>query len=165
MPDDSNESSLEKIIELLLKHGVEFLVGGQAEWLMGSPRLTFDVDLCYQRNTPNLQKLAAALRELGVRLRNAPPDLPFILDEQSLALGCNFTFNTPITDLDLLGYVEPLGGYEQLAPNAETYDVGGHEIKTIGLDDLIKIREHINRPKDMESLYQLRAIKQVRESG
>jgi hypothetical protein len=33
----------------------------------------------------------------------------------------------------------------------------------IGLDDLIRIKRHINRPKDRESLPQLEAIKRLRE--
>ena len=101
-----------------------------------------------------------ALKELNIRLRGAPPDLSFTLDERALALGCNFTF---LTDLDLLGHVEPLGGYDELIRNIETYEIGGMELKVIGLDDLIRIKEHICRGKDLESLYQLRAIKQVRE--
>ena len=35
----------------------------------------------------------------------------------------------------------------------------------VGLDDLIRIKEHINRPKDRDSLMHLRAIKKLREQG
>jgi hypothetical protein len=46
---------LERIAETMLRHDVEFIViGGQAECLFGSPRLTFDVDLCYRRTPANL---------------------------------------------------------------------------------------------------------------
>jgi hypothetical protein len=45
-----DQSDLEKIAAILLRHRVEFLVvGGQAEVLMGSPRVTYDTDLCYCR--------------------------------------------------------------------------------------------------------------------
>ena len=60
MADDSemlisDQSDLEKIAAILLRHGVEFLVvGGQAEVLMGSPRVTYDTDLCYRRTKENL---------------------------------------------------------------------------------------------------------------
>lgn len=47
MPDESRPSRLEAISRLLVRHLVEFLViGGQAEYLFGSPRVTYDVDLC-----------------------------------------------------------------------------------------------------------------------
>ncbi len=53
------------------------------------------------RTKQNLRRLAAA-REIKPTLRNAPKDLPFIIDEQTLALGSNFTFDTRFGDLDLL---------------------------------------------------------------
>jgi hypothetical protein len=84
---------------------VEFIVlGGQAAALLGSPVPTFDVDLCYRRTPDNLCRLAEALTELHPTLRGAPPDLPFRLDAESLALGANFTFNTDLGPLDLLGW-------------------------------------------------------------
>jgi len=39
---------------------------------------------------------------------------------------------------------------------------GGLNIKVIALDDLIKIKQNIRRPKDQESLFQLLAIKKAR---
>lgn len=164
MDDSTAKSSLEKISELLLAEGVEFLVvGGQAELLMGSPRVTYDVDLCYRRTAANLERLARVLREIHPRLRGAPADLPFQIDAQSLALGTNFTFATDCGELDLLGYLEPLGGYEEIAPRAETMTVGELELKLIALDDLIRIKSYLGRPKDRESLLQLQAIKKLRD--
>src|SRR5437016_2567085 len=103
MSDPSPDTSrLERIAELLLKHGVRFIViGGQAEYLFGSPRVTYDVDLCYERTADNLERLAQALRELKPSLRGVPPELPFVIDARALALGSNFTFNTKLGDLDL----------------------------------------------------------------
>src|SRR5438105_4341033 len=103
MPEELPKSDLQKIAEILLLHGVEFIViGGQAEALMGSPRVTYDVDLCYRRTEDNLVRLANALKEMNPSLRGAPPDLPFVIDARSLALGSNFTLNTSIVPLDLL---------------------------------------------------------------
>jgi hypothetical protein len=90
------------------------------------------------------------------------PYLPFQVDESSLALGCNFTFNTPFGPLDLLGYLEPLGDYDAILTNSSSMDVGGLVLRIIDLDDLIKIKEHLQRPKDRESILQLHAIKRVR---
>ena len=163
MSEETQRSALELISEILLSEGVEFIVvGGQAEWLFGSARPTFDVDLCYRRTRENLRRLASALRKLKPSLRNAPPDLPFQIDEQSLALGCNFTFDTPFGDLDLFGFLEPIGDFEAISAGAESMDLGGLSVKVINLDDLIRIKEYIRRPKDQESLFQLRAIKKIR---
>jgi predicted nucleotidyltransferase len=164
VPDASGESSLVRFVAHFQRYGVEFLViGGQAEAIFGSPRVTYDVDLCYRRTPENLQRLAEALRPLRVRLRNAPPDLPFRIDARSLALGCNFTLETDIDHLDLIGWVEPIGDYDALLRNAETWEVGGYQVKTIGLEDLIRVKEQIARRKDSESLWQLRAILGLRK--
>ena len=163
MPNES-ASRLRLFVELLRRHDVEFIViGGQAETLMGSPRATLDTDLCYRRSAENLKRLAAALRELDPTLRGAPPGLPFIIDERSLALGSNFTFNTRYGPLDLLAWVEPLGPYEQLERSAEEFSYDGSILKTISLDDLIRVKQHIRRSKDADSLFQLLAIKKARE--
>ena len=62
------KSDLQLFAELFAKFGVEFIVvGGQAEVLMGSPRVTYDVDLCYRRSPENHERLAAALQGLHVR--------------------------------------------------------------------------------------------------
>lgn len=167
MVDDSaGKSSLRRFAELFARYGVEFVViGGQAESLFGSPRVTYDFDFCYRRTADNLQRLAESLRTLRPTLRGAPPDLPFQLDARSLALGSNFTFETPLGSLDLLGWVEPIGDYDALAAHAESYALGDVTVRTISLADLIRVKEHIRRPKDRDSLFQLHAIKQIRESG
>jgi hypothetical protein len=83
MSDDPTPSALERIADILTRHGVQFIViGGQAEWILGSPHVTYDVDLCYRRDADNLARLAAALREIRPALRGAPPDLPLIIDQR-----------------------------------------------------------------------------------
>lgn len=85
------------------------------------------------------------------------------LDSRSLALGSNFTFATTLGDLDLLAYVEPIGGYEEIRANATTFVIGDLAVQVVSLDDLIRIKEHIRRPKDQQSLMELQAIRRVRE--
>lgn len=117
-PDDTK---LEQIVAFFLRHDVEFLViGGQAEILMGSPRITYDTDICYRRTAENLSRLASALKELKPTLRGAPPDLPVALDAPALALGNNYTFETSFGPIDLLGWVEPHGPFESLLPLSES---------------------------------------------
>jgi predicted nucleotidyltransferase len=67
--------------------------------------------------------------------------------------------------LDLLGFVEPIGDFEQLAKHAETHPIGALHVKVISLDDLICVKQHIKRVKDRESLMQLLAIKRIREEN
>ncbi len=142
------------------------IVGGQAEALMGSPRVTYDFDFCYRRSSENLNRLAGALRTLELTLRGAPADLKFHVDADALKLGSNFTFEVDGEyPLDLLAYLEPIGTYEDLLPGADEMRIADRSVRVIGLDDLIRIKRHIGRPKDRESLLQLEAIKRLREEA
>src|SRR5213593_1042178 len=134
MPE-SEKTPFEKMCEHFIAHGVEFLViGGQAEALFGSPRVTYDVDLCYRRTRENLERLARALRRLKLSLRGAPADLKFRVDARALALGSNFTFEVDAEyPLDLLAYLEPVGTYEDLLPGSEALQIGGKTVRVIGL--------------------------------
>lgn len=162
---DAN-SPLELFVAALHRHKVEFLIiGGQAGLLHGSPTVTYDTDLCYRRTEENLSRLAAALKELKPTLRGAPKDLPFHIDARSLALGSNFTFETTYGPLDLLGWVEPIGTYEDLVDRSEFYDINGVPTATIGLDDLIRIKQHLRRHKDVAALDELLAIRDERSKG
>ena len=164
MVETPDASPLERFCLLLSDAGVEFMViGGQAEALMGSPRVTYDVDLCYRRTPENLERLARVLRTLKLTLRGAPADLKFRLDAGALALGSNFTFEVDGEyALDLLAYLEPVGTYDDLLTGSDTVQMSGRAVRVIGLEDLIRIRRHLGRPKDRESLLQLEAIKRLR---
>ena len=78
-------------------------------------------------------------------------------------LGNNHTFTTNVGDLDLLGHCAPIGDYEALAKRATRIRVGENDFLVIDLDDLIRIKEHLCRRKDSDSLFQLLAIKKARE--
>lgn len=62
--------SAEPILDTLRRHAVDSVViGGLAGMAHGSTFPTFDLDVAYSRDRSNLERLAAALRELGARLR------------------------------------------------------------------------------------------------
>jgi hypothetical protein len=66
----------ERIVEILGRHGVEYvLVGGTGARFLGATRRTLDFDLCPASERDNLSRLAAALRELGAKLRGLPDDV------------------------------------------------------------------------------------------
>ncbi|MEX0610496.1 MAG: hypothetical protein WD738_14500 [Pirellulales bacterium] len=118
--------------------------------------------MSYQRTQENLERLARALKVINPTLRGAPADLPFLLDAQSLALGSNFSFDTSYGELDLLGWLEPIGGYDDFASRAKTIEIEGRALRILSLEDLITIKRHIGRPKDRATLVQLEAIQRLR---
>jgi hypothetical protein len=137
------------LLEPLVRHGVDFvLVGGMAGIAQGSNYPSYDLDIAYARDRANLDRLAAALDDLDVRLRGAPPDLPFVLDAGTLKRGANFTFVTPHGDLDVLADVAGIRSYRELRDSAEEKEIGGFAVLVASIDHLIAMKRAANRTKD-----------------
>jgi len=147
-------------LQTLNRHGVRYvLIGGFAGKLHGSTILTVDIDVCYARERDNLERLAAALRELGADLRGAPPGLPFRLDAETLRRGDSFTFVTDAGDLDVLGTPAGTGGYDELARNATPMDLGDVTVPVASLEDLMAMKRASGRPRDRAHLEVLAALR------
>jgi hypothetical protein len=149
-----------QIFETLRQHGVDFIViGGIAASAHGSPSVTQDLDVCYGRDRGNLERLAAALRELEATLRGAPAGLPFLLDAETLARGDRFTFDTVAGDFDILGTPAGTDGYSDLRAGAEAVDIDGHTVLVTSLDDLIRMKRAAGRAKDRVEIEILGALR------
>jgi len=155
------------IIDTLNRRNVEYIiVGGFAGNLLGSDLVTHDIDVCYRRTPENLTKTALALKELGARLRGAPADLPFILDDRTLRNGDCFTFETVAGSFDCLGTPAGTAGYDDLFRSSTVVDIGeGRMARVCSLDDLIRMKTTAGRTKDRLGLEQLYALKKLIESG
>jgi hypothetical protein len=150
---------IEEPLKLLGKYEIEcVIIGGVASTLYGSTILTNDLDVCYARNAGNLEKLATALRSVNAKLRNTPPDLPFLLDADTLRRGLNFTFTTDVGSLDLLGEVRGVGLYEDVVAQAITYELLGYLFPVIEINKLVLAKRTAGRPKDMIVVVELEAI-------
>jgi predicted nucleotidyltransferase len=157
--------SLAKVIkeplQLLGQHEVKcVIIGGVAASLHGSSMLTRDLDVCYARNRDNLKRLAAALQSVNAKLRNAPPDIPFILNDETLRRGLNFTFATDVGSLDLLGEVRGVGFYDDMILEAVTHDLFGYAFPVIDIEKLIVAKRTAGRGKDLAVLPELEAIRE-----
>jgi predicted nucleotidyltransferase len=140
-------------LKALVEHGVDFvLIGGMAGIARGSSYPTYDLDVAYARDQANLERLAKALRELGVTPRGAPADLPFIADAEMLGKGANFTFNTEFGNFDILGNVSGVSAYEELRRDSAILEVEGFPIRVASLGHLISMKRSANRPKDQNML-------------
>ncbi len=140
---------LNKLLEPLVRHGVDFvLIGGMAGITHGSSYPSFDLDIFYSRGRANVIRLVPALAELEVRLRGAPSDHRFVLDERTIENGANFTFITPHGDLDVLGDVAGIGDFAGVASESEEKEVAGLPVRVASLDHLIAMKRAANRTKD-----------------
>lgn len=147
-------------LRVLDEYGVRYVViGGVAGAVHGSPSITQDLDICYDRRPDNLERLAEALRSINSRLRGAPPDVPFILDARTLERGDFFTFSTDVGPLDLVGTPGSSGGYEALARNAETINLDDLIVRVASLPDLMAMKRAAGRPQDLWELEILGALR------
>src|SRR5690606_30087075 len=148
-----------ELLRLLIAADVEFIViGGVAGIAHGSATFTQDVDVVYRRSPENIRRLVLALANKNPYPRDVPEGLPFIWDERTFEQGLNFTLTTSIGSLDLLGVIPGGGDYEQLLPDTIALKVYGVECTCIKLDKLISVKEAAGRPKDIQSIAELRAL-------
>ena len=153
---------LRKAITALTQNNVEFvIVGGVAITLHSSAYITRDLDFCYSRRNENLTKLVQALGPFSPRPRDFPKGLPYIFDESTLRNGTNFTFETAIGDIDLLGEVKGIGDYSAVVEQSVVYEIYGAAVKALSLDALIVAKTAADRPKDHLVLPELYALREA----
>lgn len=152
----------EQVLATLARHGVEFVViGGYATVIHGSSHFTTDVDVCADKATTNLVKLAAALREMDARIRSdaVPEGLEFACDEHFLGRMKMVNLLTKHGAFDIS--FEPAAfesGYDALAEHAIRVEILDEPVQVAALADIIRSKETADRPKDRAVLPQLRAL-------
>lgn len=150
---------LRELLARLAEHDVRFsVIGGVALIARGVQRATEDLDIAYARDRENLRRLAAALAPIHPRLRGAPADLPFVLDEASLRSGLNFTLDTDLGPLDLFGDVPGLGPFDHVDAASSELDIAGTRILVLTVEGLERAKRAAGRPKDLIDLGYLRAL-------
>jgi hypothetical protein len=116
----------------------------------------------------NLDRLAAALRELGAGLRvhglsdEEAKALPVQLDGRFLADSELTTWRTDAGDLDVLTDIPARDGHrlrhEDLAGRASIIQGEQFAVRAAALADIIASKEWANRPKDREALPELHRL-------
>lgn len=153
-------------MQVMTEHDVRFVViGGVAGATHGSPSVTQDLDICYERSPDNIEHLVAALRSIHARLRGVDDDVRFSLDADTLAAGDHFTFVTDFGDLDCLGIPAGTLGYDDLVRNAIDVDLDGFAVSVASIDDLIRMKRAAGRPRDLAELEILGALRDELERG
>lgn len=159
-------TQFQELLKALGAAGVEFIVvGGVAATFHGSARETTDVDIVYRRSDGNLDRVVEALAPLHPYLRGAPPGLPFSLNTETLKQGLNFTLETDLGDLDLLGEITGGGQYDDLLPHSIETQIAGMTFRCLGIDKLIEVKRAAGRPKDFEAIAELEIIREIQERG
>ena len=164
----SPEFRFGEILRVLNQHDVRFVViGAIAAIAQGYP--LYDprtIDITPARDPDNLDRLAAALRELDARLR-VPDDqagVEFPIDAQMLGNAEMWTLRTPFGDLDLSYAPSGTTGYGDLRRDARLETIDGVAVQIASLADIIRSKEAAGRFKDQAQLPALRrTLELVRE--
>lgn len=150
-----------RLLQLLHDHDVAFLiVGGVAATIHGSSRLTQDLDVVYDRDNENLQRLVYALDGQRPYLRGAPPGLPFEWSVATLRAGLNFTLQTDLGPIDLFGDIAGGGTYQDLVNRTIDVAIFGMQVRCLDLDTLIQTKRAAGRPRDLEAIAELEIIRE-----
>lgn len=151
----------ERLVGTLAAHGVRYvLIGALGARLFGFPRVTADADLTPARDPANLERLAAALRELDARVYTeaVPEGLPFECTAEMLQRADLWNLVTAAGRVDLAFRPAGTRGYEELAPHAVHFDAYGADLAVARLEDILRSKEAADRPKDRQDAVLIRAM-------
>jgi predicted nucleotidyltransferase len=151
-----------EFLKLLAVHKVKYLiVGGEAVIYHGYARLTGDVDFFFESSRQNARKLYEALKEFWAG------EIPGIRAfEELMEIGLILQFGVPPNRIDLINQITGVtfpDAWEN--KTIDSIESAGEEIPIyfIGLEELIKNKKAIGRPKDMEDLKYLKGVKKLRK--
>ena len=151
----------ERILTVLARHEVRYiLIGALAARLHGSPRLTADADITPATDRGNLEKLAAALREMNARVytESVPEGLSFDCSASTLGRAQMWNLVTDAGRVDIAFRPSGTDGFDDLARQAVAFEVFGVELLAASLPDIIRSKEAADRPKDRQDALVLREI-------
>jgi hypothetical protein len=144
----------ERLLSALARQRVDYvLIGGVAIQAYGHVRTTQDLDVIAAWTPENAERLAAALRELGARLRGVDADLLGIDlgNPQHIYEGGNFLMSTPHGDLDVFAVEQTAGApssYRELRDRAVAVEVLGVRLLVANPEDLIRMKTAASRFRD-----------------
>lgn len=151
----------DKVLKVLQHEGVRYVViGGVAAALHGSPYLTYDLDICVDRQPENLAALAGALHKLDAKEWDPRKDDVVELDWSSdlLAGDTTWLLVTKYGALDILLAPSGSGGYADLRRSQTMIELGELEVPVASLTDLIRMKESAGRERDRQHLPTLRKL-------
>ena len=146
-----------ELIALLAKHQVRYLlVGGEAVIYHGYPRLTGDVDLWFEQEPANAQRLFDALSEFWA---GSVPGLATV--GELLEPGVVVQFGRPPHRVDFLSSADGLR-FSEAWPSRVTEVIESGERQTsiavISLADLIKNKRAAGRHRDLDDVEHLEPL-------
>jgi hypothetical protein len=157
--------NLNRLLQRLASSDLEFVVvGGYAAMLHGSSLVTRDLDICMMLDETNLAQLRSILVDLAPIHRFTAARLPFGTIPAPGTQLQNLYLETSWGALDVRTVMKGVGDFERIKKTAALIEVMGVKCRLIALDDLITVKEAVARPKDLQAVVELRAIREIREN-
>ncbi|HXI70240.1 MAG TPA: nucleotidyltransferase [Verrucomicrobiae bacterium] len=144
--------------------GLEFVViGGLCVVYHGVPVATFDLDICCPFGEENVRKIESAVKDLNPVHRLTANKLPLEETRSSFKDLKNIYLQTDLGKLDCLGEVAGLGSYEQVLQQSILHSMSFGKFRMLNLDALIAAKAAAGRPKDLDAVRLLQAVKERKE--
>ena len=153
--------SFSQLLEALNRHQVEYIVvGGVAAVIHGAPMTTFDLDALVRVNQVNAERLVSALTELEARFREHHKLM--VPTQQDILAGGHLLLMTQAGPLDILGFIGDHQSYDSLIDHTSEVRLGGWTLKVLALEELIRQKKAMGRPKDLMAAELLEEVLKLR---
>jgi predicted nucleotidyltransferase len=151
--------SILQTLERLNKSGVEYvLIGGMAARVHGSSVNTDDVDICILARDEHFQRIVESFADVHPRFRMQPNQPPVTPDHPWLSGIKNLYLHTDLGQLDVLGELPGIGGYEAIRDRTVAVDLDATPCRVLDIPTLIEAKQHAGRPKDHQAILELQYI-------
>lgn len=147
---------LERIAAALAAANLEcILIGNAAAALHGAPVTTLDFDFLFRDTPQNRRKLIRFAKALGAIVLRPyyPASSMFRVTDDDFTIQADF-----------LGTIHGIRSFEGACRRASTVELGGHPLRVLALEDIVKSKAAANRPKDRAVLPALRATLRAQAS-
>ena len=134
------------------------VIGGYAAYAHGVTLVTQDIDVCCAFTEDSLKRLQAAIGDLHPVHRMRPDRLALEIRPGMSTNIRNLYLDTDVGQLDLIGQVQGIGGYQAALEHSIEVSIDDAPIRLLSLSALIKAKEAMARDRDREAVRQLRSI-------
>lgn len=146
------------------------VVGGLATVLHGHARLTADVDLVVDLEPDEVRKALQVLAALGFQPRLPVAATDFAdpdtrrrwIDEKGMRVFSLVDPDNPMRAVDL--FAEHVLDFEELWTRSKTIPLSSTEVRVASIPDLIELKRRAGRPKDLDDIEALDAIRRRKET-
>ena len=158
----------EKILTELEKNNIKYMaIGGVAVNLYGHQRFTKDLDIMVSFEKENMDKFIEITKKLGLKPR-VPVDVEELADKDKREFWKKeknmkvFSFYNPNDDFEIIDImIQDDLDFDESYLQKQILSDGKISVSVISIDDLIKLKEIANRPRDRDDIEVLKKLKEL----